>query len=295
MPEDSILCSVCFLTYNHEGYVEQALRSAAEQEVDFGYEVVVGDDCSTDETAKIVRRVAAEFPDRIRVLERPKNLGARLNGIDIRENCRGKYIAWLEGDDYWTDLHKIQKQVTYLESHPEAPACFHPSDRVNSLTGQTEEPWPRGENLRPIGMSDLLVQNLIQLCSVVARASHIRPFPDWMLPHSPGDWGIFLHLSQFGDIGFLPDHMSMYRIHEGGTWSQQDFDKRVRTQEKMLCAFLENADFSRVGEQCHDIAHILRKSYSDAVAKAAYRRLFLQNWKPLVRSGERITHFRKIL
>ena len=288
-----VLCSVCFLTYNHSPLVEQALRSAAEQEVDFGYEVVVGDDCSTDGAGAIIARVAADYPDRVRVLSRQANLGARLNGADIRENCRGKYVAFLEGDDYWTDPRKIQKQADFLEANPRYTACFHPSDRINVITGEPAKPWPRGEHLRAVEMSDLLVQNLIQLCSLVARRDLLVPIPDWILPVNPGDWAHFLHLSQFGDIGFLPDHMSMYRIHEGGTWSQQATDRRESQQEEMLVEFLEQADFSAVGGQCHVIARILRNRYP--AAKSVYRRLFRQNWKALARSGDRITHFRNLV
>ena len=118
--------SVIFITYNHEKYVEKALRSVCEQETDFAYEVVVGEDCSTDSTREILKRVASEYPDKVRLLFREKNFGRpTLNVYNTTMECRGEYLAYLEGDDYWTDRKKLQKQVDFLEEHPEYIACTH--------------------------------------------------------------------------------------------------------------------------------------------------------------------------
>lgn len=118
--------SVIFITYNHEKYVEKALRSVCEQETDFAYEVVVGEDCSTDSTREILKKVAAEYPDKVRLLFRDKNFGRpTLNVYNTTMECKGEYLAYLEGDDYWTDKNKLQKQVDFLDEHPEYIACTH--------------------------------------------------------------------------------------------------------------------------------------------------------------------------
>ena len=123
---DKIKLSVIFITYNHEKYVEKALRSVCEQETDFTFEVVVGEDCSTDSTREILKRVADEYPDKVRLLFREKNFGRpTLNVYNTTMECRGEYLAYLEGDDYWTDKNKLQKQVAFLEEHPEYIACTH--------------------------------------------------------------------------------------------------------------------------------------------------------------------------
>lgn len=120
------LLSVIFITYNHEKYVEKALMSVLTQETDFDFEVVVGEDCSTDSTRQILDRVKAKYPEKVRLLYREKNLGRpTLNVYQTTKECKGKYLAYLEGDDYWTDPHKLQKQVTFLENHPEYIACSH--------------------------------------------------------------------------------------------------------------------------------------------------------------------------
>lgn len=118
--------SVVFITYNHEKYVEKALRSVLEQKTDFDFEVVVGEDYSTDSTRSIIEKVASEYPGKCRLLFREKNLGRpTLNVYQTTMECKGEYIAYLEGDDYWSDENKLQKQVDYLDSHPEYIACTH--------------------------------------------------------------------------------------------------------------------------------------------------------------------------
>ncbi len=111
--------SVLFITYNHEDYLRQSLDSVLMQEVNFAYEIVVGEDCSTDHTRDILREYQAKYPDKIRLLFREKNLGRpTLNVYQTGMECRGRYLAFLEGDDYWTDIHKLQRQVDFLDSHP---------------------------------------------------------------------------------------------------------------------------------------------------------------------------------
>ena len=121
------LLSVIFITYNHEKYVEKALRSVLEQETDFEFEVIVGEDCSTDSTREIITRVAAEYPYRQVICNfREKNTGRpTLNVYETTMACRGEFLAYLEGDDYWSDPKKLQKQVNFLREHPEYMGVTH--------------------------------------------------------------------------------------------------------------------------------------------------------------------------
>ncbi len=120
--------SVLFITYNHERYLRQALDSVLMQQTDFDFEVVVGEDCSTDSTREILREYRSNDPGRIRLLFRERNFGRpTLNVYETAMECRGKYIATLEGDDYWTDPLKLQKAVDYLEAHPDCSGCANPA------------------------------------------------------------------------------------------------------------------------------------------------------------------------
>ena len=124
--------SVIFITYNHAQFVEKALMSVINQRTDFPFEVVVGDDCSTDGTQDILKRIASEHPE-VKLNLRSVNTGGRptLNVYETTKKCTGKYLAYLEGDDWWTDDCKLQKQVDFLDNNPEYMACTHSMKMVD--------------------------------------------------------------------------------------------------------------------------------------------------------------------
>ncbi len=113
------LVSVIVLSYNHEKYIRQALNSIVTQKTDFPFEVYVGDDASTDKTPQIIQAYADKYPELIKPVLRKKNLGANSNYVDIVKRCRGKYLAFLDGDDFWNSSTKLQQHVNFLEKHPE--------------------------------------------------------------------------------------------------------------------------------------------------------------------------------
>ena len=133
--------SVIFITYNHAKYVEKALMSVINQKTDFPFEVVVGDDCSTDGTQDILKRIASGHPE-VKLNLRSENTGGRptLNVYETTKKCTGQYLAYLEGDDFWTDDHKLQKQVDFLEDHPEYTACTHSMKMVDENDEEITDP-----------------------------------------------------------------------------------------------------------------------------------------------------------
>ena len=120
-----VMVSVTLLTYNHADYVRQTLEGIVKQKTNFKFEVIVGDDCSKDNTQEILKEYWEKYPDIFNMVLRPENIGATKNLYDLLKRCKGKYIAGLEGDDYWTDENKLQYQVDFLESHPEYIGCSH--------------------------------------------------------------------------------------------------------------------------------------------------------------------------
>ncbi len=140
--------SVLFITYDHERYVRRALDSVLMQKTDFDFEIVVGEDHSTDSTRQILDEYKAAYPDRIRLLYRSRNFGRpTLNVYETAMACRGRYIATLEGDDYWIDEYKLQKAVDYLEEHKDHWGCANPS----LLVGDDEEEL---QDTSPLNMYD---------------------------------------------------------------------------------------------------------------------------------------------
>lgn len=140
--DDSITVSVCMISYNHERFIRQALESVCNQKTTFQFEIIIGDDCSTDNTQNIIKEIAEQYPDLIIPVLRNKNLGATKNSYDIKKRASGKYIAILEGDDYWIDDYKLQKQVDFLEDHPEIYSVAHRNlivDKDNNVIGKSHE------------------------------------------------------------------------------------------------------------------------------------------------------------
>jgi glycosyltransferase involved in cell wall biosynthesis len=211
--------SVCMWTYNHEKYIAQAIESVLMQETDFECELIIGEDCSIDGTRAVVADYQKRYPDRIRAFLRRKNLGGYENSKQVLAAAHGQYIALLDGDDYWTSSHKLQKQVDLLENHPEYSMCFHRVAMVHD--GQSSPVAYRGLlNAKPvIGFWEAVGSFAIQTCSVVCRNGYFDPLPDWYRTLKSGDYSLYLILSRHGSIGYLDETMSVYRLHSGGYWS----------------------------------------------------------------------------
>jgi glycosyltransferase involved in cell wall biosynthesis len=126
-----ILLSIAMITYHHEDYIRQALDSILMQNVNFQYEIIIGEDCSPDNTRKILLQYYEKYPNRFKLILRDNNVGATKNLYDVFMNCQGKYIALLEGDDFWTNPNKLQVQVDFLEEHNEYTGVSHDFEYVN--------------------------------------------------------------------------------------------------------------------------------------------------------------------
>jgi len=130
------LVSVCMITYNHEPYIAQAIEGVLTQQTAFPFELIIGEDCSTDGTRKIVFSYQKKYPDVIRVVTSGKNVGSKMNSFRTEEACQGKYIAYCEGDDYWHDPQKLQMQVEILESNPEVSLVHSEHDLLETKSGR---------------------------------------------------------------------------------------------------------------------------------------------------------------
>ncbi|MDR2410761.1 MAG: glycosyltransferase [Bacteroidales bacterium] len=223
------LVSVVCITYNQEHYIGQALDSFISQKTDFPFECIISDDCSTDETANIIKEYQEKYPEKIKVIYRLKNIGIIENFIDTLAHAHGKYMVYNEGDDYFSDPLKLQKQVDFLEAHPECAICFHPVQVVVEGKSKCKEIFPSADmrfNKTMLELTDLLMQNFIQTNSAMYRwRFNDKQIAD-VFPRSimPLDWYLHLLHAQNGSIGFIEDVMSVYRRHPGGIWWDVDGD-----------------------------------------------------------------------
>lgn len=209
-----IKVSACIITYNQQDFIRDCLEGAVSQVLDYDYEIVVGDDCSTDNTFQICQEYADKYPDKIRLLSREKNLGMVGNWMATIQACAGKYIALCEGDDYWTDKTKLQKQADFLENNPEYTLTFHNVSvlRPNGKLGSdflTKLP----ENHETI--EDLaVVWNYIHTPSVVYR-NVIKDFPHEFQMTPICDYFLYMMLAEKGKLKHFEDNMATYRYGVG--------------------------------------------------------------------------------
>ena len=211
------------ITYNHERFIAQALDSVLEQQTTFPYEIVIGDDCSTDATGEILRAYHGKYPDRIRLLVRDKNLGMMGNFMDTFHECRGEFIALLEGDDYWTSSDKLQQQVELLEKHPECSGSFHNVRVVHDGAPEKETLFhERPLAKRFFDLNDIVSAHFIPTCSTLFRAGLYPGLPDWFREMPMGDWPLHILNAEHGSYAYLDTVMASYRVHGGGVWSGSD-------------------------------------------------------------------------
>ena len=208
------LVSVRLVTYNHEKWIAQCLESILMQRTDFPFEVIVGEDCSTDGTLDIVLAYAERFPEKIHVLPAEANLGAMTNSYRVQQACRGKYHAMIEGDDYWIDPLKLQKQVDLMEANPDMTLCFHNVFVVNE------------DNLdASLYYTDTVPDTLTfaetsriktPVVSHMARSDVLASQPAWRLKIWCGDVLFRLWCAHHGTVGYLNEVMAVYRWHANG-------------------------------------------------------------------------------
>ena len=214
-----IKVSVLVVTYNHARFIRQALDSVLMQKTAFGFEVLISEDCSTDGTREIVREYERRYPESIRLLLSETNLHSNAvvaRGIDA---ARGTYVALLDGDDYWTSPEKLQRQASFLDSHPECSLCFH-NARVQQEGKEGGWNWTPPNHPALATLEDVWMGNFIATCSTMFRRGLIQPIPDWYEGFFPiTDWPLHILNAEHGHIGYLDEVMGVYRYHSGGYYS----------------------------------------------------------------------------
>lgn len=245
-PEVTVVC----ITYRHEDYIREALDSFLVQKTTFRFQVFVGEDCGPDGTADVIREYAEKHPAVVIPFIREANMGAQRNLIDMCQRAGTKYIAFCEGDDFWTDEHKLQKQYDHMEANPELSACFHNTEI------QSEADWYLASFYRPDAEGRRLIPSSIPRYDDSARAIRIGYYirfgpahtssmffrwnydldiPEWYYSTIFGDHPIMAMQVGRGLVGFLPDVMSVYRRHAGGAiMSSSERDHHLATREDWL-------------------------------------------------------------
>jgi glycosyltransferase involved in cell wall biosynthesis len=219
------LVSVVVPTYQHAAFIRQCLDSILMQKTNFNFEIILGEDESIDGTRDICIEYSNKYPDKIRLFLRSRKdvifingrATGRYNFINCLKEANGKYIALCEGDDYWTDPLKLQKQVDFLEANEDFSICFHNANIVDN-NNQFIKLFHQNPVKEITDFMDLISENwYIPTASMVFKRSSIDKLPHWFTEVFNGDYALQLILTSEGQkIGYLADIMGAYRIHGGG-------------------------------------------------------------------------------
>ena len=249
--QNDILVSICSITYNQAPYIRQCLDGFLIQKTSFKYEIIIHDDCSTDGTADIVREYAEKYPNIlvpvIQSVNQYQQGNKRILASFVYPIARGKYFAMCEGDDYWTDPLKLQKQVGFLESHPDYSMTCNRTKLYSQRLGKFI-----GENYcynksQDIDVKDIILRGglFISTCSIVLRRSVvIDGYPDYFTKCHVGDYPLQIFAAMKGLVYYFNDVMSVYRVDNSASWvgkrksiSVETKIATVRSETNMLDGF----------------------------------------------------------
>ncbi|MEL0455968.1 glycosyltransferase [Flavobacteriaceae bacterium SZ-1-7] len=234
----AIKVSIFMLTYNQEAYISQAIEGVLMQKTNFNYQLVIGEDCSTDNTRKICQDYQKKYTSKIKLLpELDRNIGLIANYMRTIKACDGEYIAICDGDDYWIDEYKLQKQIDFLENNPDYHIVGSNYFKLYKDNRLVEDKKHREKSV--YGFDDLIFSNLIP--SVTAMFRNIPkkdPLPNWILNFPYGDWPTYLWvLKNGGKIHFLDDVTAVYRMEIGVSAKLR---KKISDIEKVNLSILKH-------------------------------------------------------
>lgn len=233
--------SVLMITYNHEKYIAQALDSVLMQQTDFDFEIVLGEDCSTDNTRSIVLDYQRRYPDKIKVLLSENNMGMTRNFIQTFNACTGEYVALLEGDDYWLSPLKLQKQVNVLDKHYDLSICFHNTNWIDDNSNIIRISNSKQKQMTDI--YDIIDGWFIMTASIVFRKKFLINLPEWFMHVGNGDYALQLLLADNGKIFYIDELMSNYRKHACGASSRFHKNKLQIALSYLFYNFDKDTDY----------------------------------------------------
>jgi len=244
---DQPLVSVCLITYNHENYIRQAIDGILMQEVDFPWEIIIADDASFDQTQNIIREYHQKYPDLIKPNLKKKNVGAGLNFVELINSAKGKFVAYLEGDDYWTDPFKLQKQVDFLESNEGYSFVFTPAEVIyNENISGMKKIRNKYDNFNS---DNFKFQNVLKLgggfyptVTALFDSNILDLENDFLRLHSTGDYPLAILAALRGKIGYIDEVTAVYRVQTNSV-SNKLYDNCNECSSDAKSKFIKNINF----------------------------------------------------
>lgn len=264
--EQNVRVSVVCNVFNHAPYLRDALDGFVMQQTDFPFEVLVHDDASTDGSADIIREYEEKYPDIIKPIYQTVNQYSQkipINKTYQLPRIRGEYVAVCEGDDYWTDPQKLQKQHDFLAAHPDYSMCICSTEWLNLRTGIKEKRGCSDVDM-DISLEDILLEKqksrFFQYAAVFVRADVFVNRPDWFAKFPIGDYPLAVNAAINGKVRMLADRMSVYRYYSANSWTVRMDNDAARARVSLgMIEGLEALDAATEGRYADMIAQRIRK------------------------------------
>jgi glycosyltransferase involved in cell wall biosynthesis len=296
------LVSVVVHTYNHRLYIDQCIESILAQRRDFPIEIVISDDCSPDGTGKTIDEYQARHPELFVRVDPERNVGAAANFTRVWTPCRGKYLAMLDGDDWWNSPDKLATQVAFMEANPEYTFSAHTVRVVQMPDCREIKTQPLLQYRRPRStVQDLIAGGSFNACSLMFKRGIVTDIPDWMYKLSLGDWPLQILHALHGPVGFIDQPLSTYRLHQGGVWTNCEKSQQIQRKLHALSVMRENlpptfrGDFSK--SICQHECYLILQYDQDqfGLARQALTRVLHLDPKPTAELKKLLHwHFRKL-
>ena len=230
---EEIMVSINCITYNQEAYISDAIESFLMQKTNFKYEILIHDDASTDNTTSIIKKYEMKYPDIIKPIYQKENKYSK--GIEVNyeynfKRSKGKYIALCEGDDYWTDPYKLQKQVDYMEANPECTLCMHSVELVNATTNKVIGLINPYSYSTKSSIEDVIMGGgeFIGTNSILFPKNVFENPPKWYFNCPVGDYPLQILLAYKGYAYYIDESMSVYRTMSENSWSKRIINGGVK-------------------------------------------------------------------
>ena len=244
------LLSILCITYNHEKSISKAINSFLKQEASFDFEIVIGEDCSTDKTLEIIFEFQKNHPEIIKIIKSENNVGVVENFRRTLAACRGKYIALCEGDDYWNDPKKIQTQVSFLEKNPNYVLTYHDSHSINENGVISNDPSKKGINYDATNCT--LIKGIPISTLTTCFRNNLKTIPEELNSAPILDICLWSLLGHHGAGKYLSSiRPAVYRLHDGGVFSLKNKSEKLRMTAETYIAlsrYYENSQKNEISQ-----------------------------------------------